>query len=176
MLINEKDYTVISLLGHGKDGYSYLVTDGQGKYVLKQIAPEVLIHDNPAATQEQGYQLLKKAGIRTPALLAVDRKRWRILKEYIEGPTAFELVLDNQLAPDTYQQIEDMSERALKEGVNIDYFPTNYVVHNGLLYYIAYDCSRYMEEWSLDNWGIQYWKRTPELEMYLREFGRELSF
>lgn len=28
MCVNEKTYEVIKLLGHGKGGYSYLVTDG----------------------------------------------------------------------------------------------------------------------------------------------------
>lgn len=40
MEVNERDYTVLSLLGHGKGGYSYLVTDGQNRYVLKQIHHE----------------------------------------------------------------------------------------------------------------------------------------
>ena len=30
-------YRVERLLGKGKGGYSYLVTDGNGRYVLKQI-------------------------------------------------------------------------------------------------------------------------------------------
>ena len=40
MDINGKDYTVIKLLGKGKGGYSYLVTDGNNQYVLKQIHHE----------------------------------------------------------------------------------------------------------------------------------------
>ena len=32
--MNGKDYTVIRLLGKGKGGYSYLVTDGSAEYVL----------------------------------------------------------------------------------------------------------------------------------------------
>ena len=40
MEVNGRDYTVIRLLGKGKGGYSYLVTDGQRDYVLKQIHHE----------------------------------------------------------------------------------------------------------------------------------------
>ena len=40
MCVNEKSYEVIKLLGHGKGGYSYLVTDGTKEYVLKQIHHE----------------------------------------------------------------------------------------------------------------------------------------
>ena len=40
MCVNDKSYGVIKLLGHGKGGYSYLVTDGTKQYVLKQIHHE----------------------------------------------------------------------------------------------------------------------------------------
>jgi hypothetical protein len=34
MTVNGKDYGVITLLGKGKGGYSYLVTDGNIRFVL----------------------------------------------------------------------------------------------------------------------------------------------
>ena len=37
LTINEKAYFVEKLLGKGKGGYSYLVSDGAGEYVIKQI-------------------------------------------------------------------------------------------------------------------------------------------
>ena len=40
MKVNENEYEVIKLLGKGKGGYSYLVTDGNKQYVLKQIHHE----------------------------------------------------------------------------------------------------------------------------------------
>ena len=38
--VNGVPYAVKKLLGKGKGGYSYLVTDGMGEYVLKQIHHE----------------------------------------------------------------------------------------------------------------------------------------
>ena len=38
--INQKPYKIIKLLGKGKGGYSYLVTDGKTEYVCKQIHHE----------------------------------------------------------------------------------------------------------------------------------------
>ena len=40
LTINEKDFQVLRLLGKGKGGYSWLVTDGAGEYVIKQIHHE----------------------------------------------------------------------------------------------------------------------------------------
>lgn len=40
MTVNGKEFEVRKLLGKGKGGYSYLVTDGEKEYVLKQIHHE----------------------------------------------------------------------------------------------------------------------------------------
>ena len=40
MTVNDAEYRVVKLLGKGKGGYSYLVTDGTAQYVLKQIHHE----------------------------------------------------------------------------------------------------------------------------------------
>ena len=40
LTVNDTKYTVLRLLGKGKGGYSYLVTDGRAQYVLKQIHHE----------------------------------------------------------------------------------------------------------------------------------------
>ena len=40
MSVNGREFTVLKLLGKGKGGYSYLVEDDAGQYVLKQIHHE----------------------------------------------------------------------------------------------------------------------------------------
>ena len=37
MTFKGQEIDVVTLLGKGKGGYSYLVTDGDNRYVLKQI-------------------------------------------------------------------------------------------------------------------------------------------
>ena len=97
----------------------------------------------------------------------IDEASERIVKEYIEGPTVFEMVRDGISVEPLMIQISEMAEMAKAAGLNIDYFPTNFVVQDGLLYYVDYECNQYMEEWNLENWGIKYWKRTAEFEEYL---------
>ena len=38
--VNEKEFLIIKLLGKGKGGYSYLVSDDKEQYVVKQIHHE----------------------------------------------------------------------------------------------------------------------------------------
>ena len=47
-------------------------------------------------------------------------------------------------------------------GLNIDYYPTNFIPENGLLYYIDYECNQYSDEWNFENWGIKYWIKNEE--------------
>ena len=54
-------------------------------------------------------------------------------------------------------------------GLNIDYYPTNFVAQNGRIWYIDYECNEYMDQWNFENWGVRYWSRTPEFETYLKE-------
>ena len=165
------DYEIIKLLGHGKGGYSYLACSRGGKAVLKQIHHEPCDYytfGNKIEAEKNDYRRLKEAGIRIPAMIAVDDAHERIVKDYIDGPTVFELVRDGVSAEPFIVQVREMAELAKRAGLNIDYFPTNFVVHDQLIYYIDYECNQYMDEWNFENWGIKYWSRTPEFEEYLK--------
>ena len=168
------DYHIIRLLGHGKGGYSYLAESQNGQAVLKQIHHEPCDYytfGNKIEAECNDYIRLKNAGIRIPEMIAVDREAERIVKEYIDGPVIFDLVKEN-IPVDTYLvQVREMAQQAKEAGLNIDYFPTNFVVCDDLLFYIDYECNEYMEEWNFENWGIKYWSRTPEFEEYLSRRG-----
>ncbi len=169
--VNNRELEIRKLLGKGKGGYSYLATDGQGDYVLKQI------HHEPCDYYQFGdkvqaelgdYRRLKEVGIPIPVLLDVDLERERILKEYIPGETALDLVLSGKMRPGYVAQVEEMCRLLYAAGLNIDYFPTNFILHKERLVYIDFECNSYMEQWDFQHWGIKYWSRTPELEKYLK--------
>ena len=176
MMVNEKEYEILRLLGKGKGGYSYLAVDWTQKYVLKQI------HHEPCAFYQFGnkikaeindYNRLKRIGIKIPVLIDIDIENERIVKEYIDGPTIFELVLQDKMLPTYVDQVQSMCMLLYAAHTNIDYFPTNFVVQNGEIYYIDFECNEYMDEWSFENWGIQYWSKTPEFLQYVKEHLNE---
>ena len=165
-------YRIIRLLGHGKGGYSYLAEKDNRQLVLKQIHHEPCDYytfGNKIEAERRDYERLKQAGIRIPAMIAIDEKTERIVKEYIEGDTVFDLVKSGQSATPYLEQVREMAEKAKAAGLNIDYFPTNFVIRDGLIWYVDYECNEYMDEWNLENWGIRYWSRTPEFEEYLAQ-------
>lgn len=172
MEVNGKEYSVIKLLGKGKGGYSYLVTDGKNNYVLKQIHHEPCSYyqfGNKIESELNDYKKLNPIGIKMPEMIDVDIEKERILKEYVEGDSIFEYVLNDAMQPDYFDQINKMCALLYPAHTNIDYFPTNFIVQNGELYYVDYECNDYMEEWNFENWGIKYWSITKEFLDYVKE-------
>ncbi len=102
-------------------------------------------------------------------MIDVDIENERILKEFIDGDTIYELVLQGRMKKTYMEQLKDMCVLLYAFNTNIDYFPTNFVVQNNEIYYIDFECNDYMEEWNFENWGIKYWSQTPEFLQYVKE-------
>ena len=169
MEVNGRAFQLRRLLGKGKGGYSYLAWDQEGEYVLKQIHHEPCDYyqfGDKLASELRDYETLRRIGIPMPVMLDVDTGRERILKEYIRGDTVYRMVLEDRLPKLCFAQIRAMCEKLYSAGINIDYFPTNFVLQDGILYYIDYECNQYHEEWDFEHWGVKYWSKTPEFLEY----------
>lgn len=95
MRVNEKEYRILKLLGHGKGGYSYLAEREGMLCVLKQIHHEPCAYyafGNKIEAEQRDYNRLLRTGIRIPRMLDIDIPNERLIKEFIDGPTIFELV------------------------------------------------------------------------------------
>ena len=170
--VNNINYKIIRLLGKGKGGYSYLAQLNDKPVVVKQIHHEPCDYytfDNKIEAERNDYERLKNAGIRIPKMLDIDIENERIVKEYIDGDTIFDLVKKGKSATYYLPQVREMARLSKAAGLNIDYFPTNFVVKDGLLWYIDYECNGFMDEWSFEKWGVKFWSRTPEFEGYLKQ-------
>ena len=137
MTVNDTEYTVLRLLGKGKGGYSYLVTDGEREYVLKQIHHEPCEYytfGDKLQSELRDYETLRALGIPLPRLLAVDKAQERLLKEYIAGPTVAELRESGRMDGRWTEQVRAMCAVLYPAGLNIDYYPTNFVPRHGQIH------------------------------------------
>ena len=172
--VNGIPYPIIRLLGHGKGGYSYLSEKDGIPCVLKQIHHEPCSYytfGNKIEAERGDYIRLSDAGIRIPKMLDIDMETERILKEYIPGPTIYELVKRDAVKPEYFHQVRHMAWQAEQAGLNIDYFPTNFVVCEDLLYYVDYECNLYDPKWNFENWGNDYWWKSPVFLDYVNQHG-----
>lgn len=167
--VNGKEFEVLRLLGKGKGGYSYLVSDGGSRFVAKQIHHEPCEYysfGDKTAAELSDYERLFRIGVPMPRLIDCDRENERILKEYIDGDTVYELVKRGEVMPEHIAAMREVCKRLYAANTNIDYFPTNFILRDGILYYVDYECNDYMEEWDFEHWGIKYWSRTKEFLEY----------
>ena len=158
--VNGKTYDIVRLLGHGKGGYSYLAECDGRSYVVKKIHHEPCDYyafGNKIEAECRDYQRLRNIGIRMPEMIDVDRNEEIIVKQYIEGETVSDMLERGISAEKLLPQVREMAETAGKNGLNIDYYPTNFVVSDGMIWYVDYECNEYMEEWNFENWGSKYW-------------------
>ena len=165
LVVNDKEYKVITLLGKGKGGYSYLVTLDDNLFVLKQIHHEPCDYyqfGNKIEAELNDYKRILETGINIPKLIDVDIKNERIIKEYIDGPVISELVEEDKIEPWHIEEVIKMQSLCKSKGINIDYYPTNFIVSNDTLYYIDYECNNYDPKWDFDNWGKQYWVKEKK--------------
>lgn len=160
LTVNGRGFTVLRLLGRGKGGYSYLVSDGTGEYVIKQIHHEPCDYysfGNKFEAELRDHETLLRVGVPMPRLIDFDPSNERILKEYVEGATVAERIGAGQFDPKWLARLREISAKLRQNGLNIDYYPTNFVPRGEELYYIDYECNGYMEEWDLEHWGLKFW-------------------
>ena len=172
LTVNATAFHILKLLGHGKGGYSFLAERDGKQYVLKQIHHEPCSYytfGNKIEAERNDYQRLLAAGIRIPKMLDIDAETERILKEYIPGPTIYSLVKTDSVKPEYFDQVRHMAWQAQQAGLNIDYFPTNFVVWDDTLYYVDYECNLYDPKWNFENWGNDYWWKSQAFMDYVNQ-------
>lgn len=162
-IVNGKRYEIETLLGKGKGGYSYLAFIDKKPVVLKKIHHEPCSYyqfGNKMEAELNDYKRLSDIGINLPKLLDYDMEQEIIIKEYIQGDTVFEQIQKGESVEPLLFLVKDMSDTLKVSGLNIDYYPTNFIFSRGKLYYIDYEANSYMKEWSWEEWGIKYWKKS----------------
>lgn len=158
-------------LGKGKSGYSYLVRLGARQLVLKGMhdepVPYYQFQDNKVVLEFTAYQRLKQLRLPIPELLHYDAEAGYLLKEYIPGQVAHEVIADGQLQEEVISQLIALARRAQQAGINLDYFPSNFVIDGHRLCYVDYEINPYQPQWDLRHWGIYYWANTAGWRDYL---------
>ncbi len=165
IVVNNKEYKVIKLLGKGKGGYSYLVEYNNNFFTLKQIHYEPCSYftfGNKLEKELIDYKKLQELNILVPKIIEVDYDKDIIIKDYIDGFTINELILRDINIDQYISELQSNLPILYKNHYNLDYYPTNFIVNNNLLYYIDFELNDYFDEWNFENWGSKYWKKTEE--------------
>ena len=166
-ILGEK-LTVGEFLGRGKSGYSYLLSNK--KWVLKQIHHEPCAYyqfGDKLAAELEAYKILSTIGINIPRLITYDKQAEFLIKEYIEGTLASELISQDKISDIIVERLFACAKKCQQAQINIDYFPTNFVIRENQLFYVDYELNQYLQKWDLVNWGIYYWANSSGMRRFL---------
>lgn len=165
-------YHVSELLGRGKSGFSYLIEQGSDRRVLKIMHDEQVayydFHGDKIRREAEAYEQLTALGAPIPELYEVNLERQYLVKAYVAGQTAAAAIAGGEMPGAVIGQLFAVADQLETNGINIDYFPTNFIVTPGqALVYIDYEVNPYSDPWNLVNWGIYYWVNTTGMRIFL---------
>jgi TP53 regulating kinase-like protein len=167
------DLVIRKFIGKGKSGYSYLADFDNSKVVLKvmhnEINPFYKFSRNKVDLEIDAFNRLNQIGIRIPYLIESNPKENYLVKNYIEGYTASQVIAAEGIRDEVLFQLFEMSNLVEAEGLNIDFFPSNFVIDETQnLFYIDYEVNPFIENWSLKNWGLFYWANSNGFKNFLK--------
>ncbi|MBZ0178970.1 MAG: hypothetical protein K8F36_06735 [Melioribacteraceae bacterium] len=159
-------------LGKGKSGLSLLASVEEIKVVLKlmhnEVSPFYSFTDNKVKLEKEAYSILSGTNIKIPKLLEANEDKNYLIKEYVDGIVASEIIAKNMLNDKIIEQLFVISEEMLSINYNIDYFPDNFVVKENSIFYIDYELNNYDPKWNLENWGIYYWANNEGMKNFIK--------
>ena len=159
-------------LGKGKSGYSYLSEVNNNFVILKLMhdekSPYYHFTSDKLSVEINAYNKLLELGITVPKLFYYSLEKQFLIKEFIDGHTGAEIIAENKICEKIISQLFEMSDAAKRANLNIDFFPTNFILRKDKLYYIDYEINPYSEEWNLENWGIYYWANSKGFKEFLK--------
>ncbi len=173
LLIGDTHCQAVRELGRGKSGISWLVKCAGVERVLK------LIHHQPNSfyrfdadklgCELDAEQRLRRLGVPMPELLSYSVDKDWLLKEYIHGEDAPELIAQDRVPQECFAQLAELHRICRDAGLNLDWFPANFVLRDKRLYYIDYETNPYSEEWNFPNWGLWYWLNASGFARWLQD-------
>ncbi len=163
IFVNNNEFISLGLFSQGEESFVYLVTDltEQGRWIAKTVvrAPgEGVDFPDRLQCDIDSYNKLTELGIRMPQLYEVDHNRRTMTREFIAGPSIAFYLASSGMKAEYKEQVMAMSEKLKANGLNIDYDPTNFIVRDGLVYYVDYESEPYTEERNFENYGLKLWE------------------
>lgn len=162
------NYQKIKHLGSGKSGDSFLIMYEGSPAVLKIMHKKPFINGHTFTIEDElrSYHLLSKLPIDIPKIFTYSKDESYLIKSYIPGDTLAVYISKNDIPIDLYLESYQKFIEYEQLGFNIDYFPTNFVIHNNKLFYVDYEINPYDQKWNFLNWGIHFWFNQEGFKHY----------
>ena len=146
---------------------TYLVNKDNKKYIAYDFSTNFNGFDDFRFAMKR----LKNCGLTLPEVIIVDKKNYRFLVEYIDGPTVEEMLVEKDLEESIIEQAFILNYKARINGIRLDFNPRKFRYRDGKLYYIPFTFTSYIRDEDFSQKEIRYWFYTNDFVEYCIEHG-----
>lgn len=128
---------------------------------------------NDSEYKEKLFELSKlcHSGVLQPKLKFIDKKQGYIVREYVEGVSLFDYILDHDFDESIYKQVFYNSYCARIFGINLCFNLKSWILVGDDLYYNDLYCEKYKKENDFTKSEIRKWFLSKELAKYYENNG-----
>ncbi|NLZ15816.1 MAG: hypothetical protein GXY27_04000 [Erysipelotrichaceae bacterium] len=112
---------------------------------------------------------LRVSGVVSPKCQIYDKKTMIAVVDYIEGENCFDMLQKGNLPESIIELLFKTFWYAKNDKIALDYRPENFVYANEKLYYLPYNCGKYLSNESFIQHDIRLWFITKEFIKYCHE-------
>lgn len=161
--IKHKEYDVIELISNNIYKCSYK----NKTYIISKLDV------NDINYREILFMInkLKNSGVSQPKIFAIDKKQGYVVREYLEGTSLFDYILDSDFDENIYKQVYLNSYYARAAGINLDFNLKAWTLVNNKLYYTSLYCEKYDQNKDFTKKMVRQWFLSDELVKYYEKNG-----
>ena len=161
--IKHKEYDVIELISNNIYKCSYK----NKTYIISKLDV------NDINYREILFMInkLKNSGVSQPKIFAIDKKQGYVVREYLEGTSLFDYILDSDFDENIYKQVYLNSYYARAAGINLDFNLKAWTLVNNKLYYTSLYCEKYDQNKDFTKKMVRQWFLSDELAKYYEKNG-----
>ena len=112
---------------------------------------------------------LSHTAVKQPKLFLIDKKQGYVVREYIEGISVFDYILDHDFDENIYKKVFYNSYLARIAGLNLNFDLKSWLIAGDELYYTDFFCEKYLPNNDFTKKQIRIWFLSQELCQYYKQ-------
>lgn len=111
------------------------------------------------------------SAVKQPKLFLIDKKQGYVVKEFVNGRSIFDFILDNDFNENIYKKVFLNSYYARIAGINLSFDLKSWLITDDELYYNDIFCEKYNLNKDFTKGEIRKWFLSAELAEYYKNNG-----
>ena len=136
-------------------------------YIVIKLNPEDINYREDLSALNKLFH----TNVSQPKLFLADKKQGYLVREWLDGVTVFDYILNNDFDENIYKQIFYNSYSARIAGINLDFNLKSWMIAGGKLYYTKLFCEKYNPNSDFTKKMIRKWFLSEDLRKYYENNG-----